>query len=229
MSDAIQSVIEGYREVPPWVQMSVAQPYTSHVGIPRIDAHRFSGVSVKRNPSISTLSVPAPAEDLTARLFRNRAELKLLTSQIAMHLASGERNKIFRALDRLLAIEHWDGDSSLVDAKAFRSFLRFMIYSRPKKFANLGVGATGTVLAAWRRSRERVVHVEFFPDDECLAIITARFDRGLETLVREGNVARLREALQGIGVVDCLDEAEIDPIEGYTRERLGEEKELRSD
>ena len=45
--------------------------------------------------------VPADIGGLEAELFENRSSLKLLTSQVAMHLSLDERRGLFAAIDRL--------------------------------------------------------------------------------------------------------------------------------
>src|SRR6266849_1891923 len=43
--------------------------------------------------------IPDRLEGLEATLFKNRADLKLLTSQVAMHLSTIERSSLFSAID----------------------------------------------------------------------------------------------------------------------------------
>lgn len=168
------------------------------------DVHAVSGDGVKAIPSVATF-VRRADSDINANLYRNLTDLKLLTAEIAMHLSSSERNSIFKALNRLLDVKNWDNESNLIDTSAFRSYLRFIIFSRPTRTANMGVGKNGTLLAAWRRNSNQVAHIEFFPEDRCLAVVSASFVRGPETFVWKGPVARLRNALHDIGVGECLD------------------------
>ena len=46
--------------------------------------------------------LPALEDSLESSLFTNRATLKIITSQVAMHLTEEERKSLFFAIDRLL-------------------------------------------------------------------------------------------------------------------------------
>jgi len=148
--------------------------------------------------------VPTTGQGLEAALFQNRSELKLLTGQVAMHLGRAERTSLFEAIDRLLDIEHWEDESSKIDVGAFRTYLRFAIYARPGRIPNLGVGPSGALLAGWR-SEGRSAHVEFLPDDQCVALLRYESVRGPETSAWRGHVARLRSMIEGLTESKLLD------------------------
>jgi hypothetical protein len=155
-------------------------------------------------PSAPTFFHIPQADKLEGALFKNRADLKLMTSRVAMHLSADQRRSLFSELDRLLDIAHWEDESSQIDTEAFRSYLRFTIYGRPRKLPNLGVSPDGAFLAAWRHQRKSV-HVEFFRADQCMALIKTISERGPETAVWRGHVARLRDAISNNGAGDCID------------------------
>jgi hypothetical protein len=146
----------------------------------------------------------APIEELRQSLFRNRAVLKILTSQVAMHLNSEERNNLFASIDRLLDAGEWEDESSEIDDKAFRSYLRFTIYARPHRVPNLGVGPSGTLLAGWHKE-ENSIYIEFFPDDQCVGIFRFSSGRGTERIAWRGHVARVREVIENNRLADCID------------------------
>ncbi len=148
--------------------------------------------------------VPAREEGLEASLFRNRADLKILASQVAMHLSNEERCALFLAIDRLLDHAEWEDESSQIDESAFRSYLRFIIFARPRRFPNLGVAPTGTLLVGWRKD-EKSVHAEFLPEDQCMALVKIISARGPETIAWRGHVARLRSVVETNGAVECID------------------------
>lgn len=220
MFDSSQSIFQDHWAQQEKVEITASDKPPSVNELGRIIDLPFvlRGTLVHGSVRSGVFNVAAPAEDLASKLFRNKAELKMLTAQIAMHLSVDERHGIFKALDRLLSIQYWDVQSYLLDPGAYRSFLRFIVHSKPKRLANLGVGTNGSLLAAWRRGPDRVVHAEFFPEDKCLSIVSAVFGRGPETIVREGDVARLREALRDIGVEDCLDDLSIESAIGQKEE-----------
>ena len=146
----------------------------------------------------------ADAEDLKSRLFRNRASLKLITAQVAMHFSGDERKSLFAAIDRLLDEENWEDESSEINVDTFRTYLRFLIFTRPRRRASYGVSPDGSLLASWHRN-EKSVYVEFLPQDKARVIIKLVSDRGPETLAWQGHVARLREFITRNGVVECID------------------------
>ncbi len=148
--------------------------------------------------------VPAREEGLEASLFRNRADLKILASQVAMHLSNEERCALFLAIDRLLDHAEWEDESSQIDESAFRSYLRFIIFARPRRFPNLGVAPNGTLLVGWRKD-EKSVHAEILPEDQCVALVKIISARGPETIAWRGHVARLRSVVETNGAVECID------------------------
>ncbi len=159
---------------------------------------------VKAVDATHTFEVPARDEGLEASLFRNRADQKILASRVAMHLSNEERRTLFLAIDRLLDHAEWEDESSQIDESAFRSYLRFMIFARPRRFPNLGVGPNGTLLVGWRQD-EKSVHAEFFPEDQCMTLVKCISARGPETIAWRGHVARLRSVIENNGAVECID------------------------
>ncbi|HVC52860.1 MAG TPA: hypothetical protein VND87_12645 [Stellaceae bacterium] len=143
------------------------------------------------------------AEKLESDLFKNRAELKLLTSKVAMHLSFEQRQSLFLSIDRLLAAEEWEDESYEIDLESFQSFLRFVIHAKIEHMPNIGVGPGGTVLAGWH-AKSKSVHAEFFPADHCMLMIKLQSDRGLERFAWRGHVARLRDVVFHNGAIECL-------------------------
>ena len=141
---------------------------------------------------------------LEAELFEVRVRLKLLTSQVAMHLNPEERRNLFVAIDRLLGLAEWEEESVKLDEGAFRSFLRFTIYAHPRRIPNVGIGPDGALLTGWH-SRRRSVHVEFLAGDQCIALIKLESDRGTERIAFRGHVAHLRDVLENNGAIECVD------------------------
>jgi hypothetical protein len=143
------------------------------------------------------------AEALEANLFKNRANLKLLTSKVAMHLLSEQRRSLFSGIDQLLDVAQWEDESSEIDEKAFQSFLRFIIYAQLSRIPNIGVGPDGTVLAGWHGDGKSI-HVEFLPADQCTVLIRSHSDRGPERFAWRGHVARLQHVVASNDAIECL-------------------------
>jgi hypothetical protein len=141
-----------------------------------------------------------PAEPLEA-VFNNLATLKVATSKLAMHLSDRYRTSLFDEVDRLLNIENWDDDSSLVDVRSFETFLRAVLYNRIGRMPSLGI-SQGLVLAAWhgRKGAQRL-YVEFLPDDRVKVLLTTAGATSASdesaTLVAPSSLLRVR--LTGLG------------------------------
>jgi hypothetical protein len=181
-SGAIARINQLFPELPPWTE-------------PR---------NVRAGGSASTFQISAPTDGLEATLFRSRAELKVTTSRVAMHLLDEHRKRLFEAIDELLDKEHWEEESKLINIQSFRTFLRFLIYARPHKFPNLGVGQQGSLLAGWHQDGQSL-HVEFFANDLCLALLNLSTPRGPEGLAWRGPVARLRAVIEHNDAFGCIE------------------------
>jgi hypothetical protein len=178
------------------------------------DPNRFTSISAPQEPEIRgqhvegrqrVFEVEAPQEGLEAKLFKNSVSLKVLTSQLAMHLTRDERRIVFAALDRLLNPKDWEeGESSEIDEHSFSTLLRFLVFAHPKRPANLGVGPEGVVLAGWRRD-DKVIHVEFHRNDQCVTLLRFETDRGAERIAWRGHVTHLRDIAKNNGLASCLD------------------------
>jgi hypothetical protein len=173
--------------------------------LPFISQSREPEVRAGGRPGTFRIWAPAdPLEGIENKLFKHLADLKVMVAQVAMHFSQDERGNIFAALDRLLSVEHWEDDSVQIDLESFRTFLRFLIFSHPIKFPNMGVSPRGGVLAGWHSERKSV-HSEFLPQDFCTALMKLEAARGPETLAWRGSVARLKLIIQQNHVSDCIE------------------------
>jgi hypothetical protein len=188
----------------PWPRFdpsAVAEPNLPSYEVPSQGRHE-GNVIVGGDPKIYT--IPADAAGLETILFKNRADLKVITSKVAMHLTNEQRHSIFSAIDRLLSVTEWEDESSEIDEKSFQSFLRFTIYARPRNLPNLGVSPDGALLAGWHADGKSI-HVEFLPEDQCMALVRLQSARGPERIARRGHVAGLREFIENNAAVECID------------------------
>ncbi len=142
-------------------------------------------------------------KSLESTLFDNSASLKVTVSQVLMHLSVEWRDKIFSQLDRLLDIEAWEEDSSLIGPSSFSTFLRYVIYSGPVRVPSLGVSAKGHVLAAWGSGTNRIA-VEFLAADKAVATVFDQGSRDREVLVWQGHIVDMKRFIERIGVSEWL-------------------------
>jgi len=139
------------------------------------------------------LSVEAPPSSLRGnvieataderKLFDNRAELKIVTSQVSMHLSKDQRDDLFQQLDELLDIEAWGDDSSLISPQSYRTFLRFLIYWRGVRRPALTVSSAGNLMASWVQPGKRLT-IEYMLNDIIRAVV---YKAGVAPEVTETN------------------------------------------
>ena len=153
--------------------------------------------------SASEVRVLRPDPSLEVELFDNAAQLKVLFSQIAMHLSSKWRATIFEQVDALLKLEDWEEESSLIQINTFSTFLRFIIYMAPDRLPSLGVGPIGHLLAAWVKGDQRIT-VQFLPNDQAIATIVKQGTRGKETVAWRGHVVDLKLFIERFGAAECI-------------------------
>ena len=70
-------------------------------------------------------------KSVAERLFDATAEVKMLTSQVAMHLENEWRERLFSQLDRLHDPDEWDKDDRPVERSSFSTFLKTICDLRP--------------------------------------------------------------------------------------------------
>jgi hypothetical protein len=157
------------------------------------------GITIKASAEGARSAPPHLAE----QLFDNAASLKILVSEIAMHLGIRWRDSIRLQIDSLLDIDAWEEESSQVDIWTFRTFLRFVVFSSPTKLPSLGVAQSGTFLASWDHNDQRV-SVQFFRGDQVRAVLTKKTTRGKQTAAWQGPVADLADFVRGFGNEECL-------------------------
>lgn len=175
----------------------------SHAASPSLTA---SQPQRARSFSASEVRVPLPSSpSLEEQLFDNAAQLKVLLSQIAMHLSPEWRTMIFEQIDALLKLEDWEKESSLIKISTFATFLRFVIYMAPERVPSLGVSPTGHLLAAWIQNNQRIT-IQFLPDDQAIATLIKEGTRGKEIATWRGHVVDLKRFIERFGTAGCMSE-----------------------
>jgi len=151
---------------------------------------------------ISDLRIPpSPAMLVSAgrrleeRLFDATANVKILTSQIAMHLDREWRNRLFRQLDSLHDPKDWEPDDEPVKQASFATFLKAIIQIKPRRRPGLGLSQLGHLIAAWTNETNRLT-VEFLPNDRVRWVIGRIGDDEPEHIAGQTKVSRLSEVLQ---------------------------------
>ncbi len=154
--------------------------------------------SLQNGPSPGSLphkAIPTAAEaPLQERLFDALARVKILTSQVAMHLDQQWRRALFRQLDSLLDPAEWEEGDRPVDASSFTTFLKAILSISPDRRPGLGLSHAGHLVAAWTTDNDRLTIV-FLPNDRVQWVLSRRYDGDIERFAGETGVARLAEGL----------------------------------
>lgn len=123
-------------------------------------------IDALRNQSSPSKAVVAhPQEEaLEQQLFDALAAVKILTSQVAMHLDRELRRKLFQQLDSLHDVQEWEPGDEPVREASFATFLKAILSIKPARRPGLGLSNTGNLVAAWTSGRDRLT-IEFQPND----------------------------------------------------------------
>jgi hypothetical protein len=108
--------------------------------------------------------VPSKEEVLEQQLLHALAAVKILTSQVAMHLDRELRQKLFQQLDSLHDVREWEPGDEPVREASFATFLKAILSIKPARRPGLGLSNIGNLIAAWTTGRDRLT-IEFQPND----------------------------------------------------------------
>jgi hypothetical protein len=134
-----------------------------------------SRVESLQNP-LSPGSMPTAKQgDLEHQIFDALAQVKILTSQVAMHLDSEWRAKLFRQLDSLHDIAEWEPGDEPIQKGSFATFLRAMLSINPKRRPGLGLSQAGNLVAAWTTNDDQLT-IEFLTHDRVRWVLSRRLD-----------------------------------------------------
>jgi hypothetical protein len=132
---------------------------------------------------------------LEERLFDALASVKILTSQVAMHLDGEWRVKLFRQLDSLHDLAEWELDDQPLLQSSFSTFLKAMLNIDPERRPGLGLSHSGHLVAAWTTGADRLT-IEFLPGDRVRWVLSRKYDGDTERFAGETGVGRLSDGLE---------------------------------
>ena len=147
------------------------------------------------SPAAQVLQSTKDDVGVEERLFDASASIKVLISQVAMHMDASWRDGLFRQLDSLHDPEEWDLEDTPIEKGSFGTFLKAMIKLAPTVKPGLGASYKGHVVAAWTRDQDRLT-VEFYPSDRVRWVISNLTEHGMERFAGDVPVSRLAETLQ---------------------------------
>lgn len=111
--------------------------------------------------------------DLAHQLFDALAQVKILTSQVAMHLDTEWRHKLFRQLDSLHDMAEWEPEDEPIQRESFATFLRAILSINPKRRPGLGLSQVGHLVAAWKTNCD-LLTIEFLARDRVRWVLSRR-------------------------------------------------------
>ncbi len=133
-------------------------------------------------------------DDLEHQLFDALAQAKILTSQVAMHLDTVWRHKLFQQLDSLHDIAEWEAGDEPLQRESFATFLKAILNINPKRRPGLGLSHAGHLVAAWMTNSDRLT-IEFLAHDRVRWVLSRGRGDVPERFAGETRVDLLPESL----------------------------------
>lgn len=160
---------------------------------------RGSVAALQNPPSPASLRPSSIAEGnenkaLEERLFDATANVKILTSQVAMHLDREWRERLFKQLDSLHDPEEWEAEDKPVQQASFATFLKAICQIRPSVRPGLGLAHNGQLVAAWTSGKNRLT-IQFMPNDRVRWVVSRYPDGEFEQVAGQTLVSRLLDSL----------------------------------
>ncbi len=143
-------------------------------------------------------TVAQSTRSLQEQLFDATAEVKILTSQVAMHFENEWRERLFRQLDRLHDPDEWDEEDLPLNRMSFSTFLKAFFALRPTVRPGLGLTNNGNLIAAWTKDKNRLT-LQFMPSGRVKWVISRWADEEMDQVAGDTPVQRLSAALEPYG------------------------------
>jgi hypothetical protein len=163
--------------------------------------HQPSVETYRGDPVASSAITTADRSELDASLFRRRWQMKLMVSQVAMHLSRETQISLARALDDLLDAESWHVEDALLVPNSFATYLRLCLFERSLRLPAFGISQAGNLMGGWITDSGRLTF-EFLPEDQIRWSLSYLRDESRERSAGEVNIRRLRDVLAPYPVLD---------------------------
>jgi hypothetical protein len=134
------------------------------------------------------------ATPLHEHLFDALATVKIMTSQVAMHMDAQWRGKLFHQLDSLHDPAEWEEGDQPIQQSSFATFLKAMLSIKPERRPGLGLSHAGHLIAAWTTGHDRLT-IEFLPNDHIRWVLSRHYDDDTERFAGDTRVDRLSKGL----------------------------------
>lgn len=133
-------------------------------------------------------------DSIRRRIFDALAEVKVLTSRVAMHLDASWRRRLFEQLDSLHEADEWEPNDLPIQEGSFRTFLKVDLAIKPDRPPGLGLSYTGNLIAAWTTDLDRLT-LEFLDGDRVRWVLSIATAEGRERYAGDVPVTSLLRGL----------------------------------
>ncbi len=154
---------------------------------------KIANLRIPTRPSM--FEAVAQSKGIKEMLFDATAEVKVLTSRVAMYLEPTWRNKLFAQIDSLHDADEWEHGDKPLQRDSFVTFLKAICDIKPERRPGLGLTHNGRLIAAWTKGASRLT-IEFHPGNRVRWVISRTVDNESEQFAGDTNVSRLRTSLQ---------------------------------
>ena len=152
-------------------------------------------ISGLKNPALPSSNFKSVADNsIDEKLFNASSKIKVLTSQVAMHLDAKYRERLFSQIDALHDLDDWDPDDKPVQVSSFNTFLKTIIHVKPQRYPSLGLSYNGNLLGAWVNDKDRLT-IEFLANDIVKWVLSKSIDGVVERSASQSPLSRLLERL----------------------------------
>jgi hypothetical protein len=157
-------------------------------------AHQVQALQSRPSPGSLPALGSIAEKALQERLFDALADVKILTSQVAMHIDGEWRDRLFRQLDSLHDPAEWEDGNEPIQQSSFATFLKAMLSINPERRPGLGLSHTGHLIAAWTTDQDRLT-IEFLPNDRVRWVLSRHYEGDTARFAGDTAVSRLAEGL----------------------------------
>lgn len=150
--------------------------------------------NLKTKPPLTAhKSISSGDKPVKERLFDARANVKIMTSKVSMHINPGLREKLFHQIDMLHDPDEWEEDDVPLNELSYKAFLSGFLQINPERGPGLGISHTGNLIASWVTDRDRLI-IEFMPN-KVKWVITRFINDESEQFTGRTKINRLLESL----------------------------------
>lgn len=137
-------------------------------------------------------------DDMERQLANQLVALKVLTSQVAMHLTNEWRQGFFSQLDFLMSPDNWEEVDPIPGIASFNTALRLVIHMGHIKRPGLGFTPEGHIILAWTAGDDRLT-IECFPGDDVRWVVSHTVQGEREASAGKAKAARVPALLAPYG------------------------------